>query len=142
MDGDTTWKGKHCPEAGWWQDDATLSCAEVISRTNLNAIGTIDASPRDQSRLLELLGLINFKILSGHSLYLEVHGVVYKILYGGYWRSVFTGAEHYFLRCDAVADGMWIEGGVASSRVDLAIRYTDAGWLVKGHSLKFMLYRD
>jgi hypothetical protein len=141
MDSETAWKGKDHPEPGGWQDDRTSSLEET-SRAHLNRAGAVAAGPRDQSKLLELLGLINFQILSGHSLYVEVNGAVYKILYGGYWRSVFTGAEHYFLRCDEVADGMWMEGGVAHSKVDLAIRYTDAGWVVKGHSLKFMMSRD
>ncbi|HKQ53381.1 MAG TPA: hypothetical protein VJT74_13485 [Pyrinomonadaceae bacterium] len=127
MESDRAWKGKEYPAPGAWLDDDSPRTEEP---------------PREQSKLLELLGLINLRILSGHNLYIEVGGAVYKILYGCYWRSVFTGAEHYFLRCDRVADGVWIEGHVAPSKVDLAIRYTDAGWLVKGHSLKFMLYGD
>jgi hypothetical protein len=50
---------------------------------------------REQSRLLDLLGRINYKILTGNRVYVEVGGVVYKTLYGGYWRSVFTGIQHY-----------------------------------------------
>lgn len=141
MDDEPPWKGEHHPEPGGWQDDRA-SCLEEDSCSNLNGVAAVEASPRDQSRLLELLGLINFKILSGESLYLEANGVVYKILYGGYWRSVFTGIEHYFLRCDKVADGMWIEGDAATGKVDLSILHTDGGWLVRGHSLKFMLFRD
>jgi hypothetical protein len=124
---DRAWKGKAYPAPGAWLDDDSPRPEEP---------------PREQSKLLELLGLINLRILSGQNLYIEVSGAVYKILYGCYWRSVFTGAEHYFLRCDRVADGVWIEGHVAPSKVDLAIRYTDAGWLVKGHSLKFMVHGD
>jgi hypothetical protein len=141
MDSETPWKGKSHPEAGAWRDDRPASLEETSNRYS-DAAGTVDSGPREQSKLLELLGLINFKILSGHNLYIEVNGAVYKILYGGYWQSVFTGVEHYFLRCDEVADGMWIEGSIAPGKVDLAIRYSDAGWLVKGHSLKFMVYRD
>jgi hypothetical protein len=141
MDSELPWKGEYHPAPGAWRDDTSHSLAET-SRTLLNSVGTVDASPLDQSRLLELLGLINYKILSGYSLYIEANGAVYKILYSGYWRSVFTGAEHYFLRCDKVADGMWIEGNAAPSKVDLVILYSDAGWLVKGHSLKFILYQD
>jgi hypothetical protein len=141
MGGDPHWKGKYHPAPGAWRDDISKRLAES-SLTLSDSVETVVAGPLDQSKLLELLGLINYKILSGHSLYIEVNGAAYKILYGGYWRSVFTGAEHYFLRCDEVADGMWIEGTVARSKVDLAISYTEAGWLVKGHSLKFVLYRD
>jgi hypothetical protein len=141
MNSDPPWKGKYHPAPGAWRDDNSPGLAGT-SLTLLHSVRTVNASPLDQSKLLELLGLINYRVLSGHSLYIEVNGAVYKILYSGYWRSVFTGVEHYFLRCDEVADGMWLEGGLASSKVDLAISYTDAGWLVKGHSLKFILYRD
>jgi hypothetical protein len=141
MDGETNWEGKYYPEPGAWRDDSPHGLEET-ARAHVNAVVAVDSTPREQSKLLELLGLINFKILSGQSLYLEVEGIVYKILYGAYWCSVFTGAEHYFLRCDEVADGMWVEGNVAPVKVDLAIRYTDDGWLVKGHSLKFIVYRD
>jgi hypothetical protein len=141
MDSDRPWKEKNHPAPGAWLDDNS-PCSEEPPRTLLNPARPLESCPQEQSKLLELLGLINFRILSGHSLYIEVSGAVYKILYGCYWRSVFTGAEHYFLRCDRVADGVWIEGNVAPSKVDLAIRYTDAGWLVKGHSLKLMVHGD
>ena len=141
MESDRPWKGKEHPAPGAWRDDDSprpLESPRALSTPALPA----ESCPREQSKLLELLGRINFRILSGHSLYIEVGGSVYKILYGCYWRSVFTGTEHYFLRCDRVADGVWIEGDVAPSKVDLAIRYTDAGWLVKGHSLKLMVHGD
>ncbi len=127
------------PGRGW---TTTPTARRNRPRTLLHPARPLESCPQEQSKFLELLGLINFRILSGHSLYIEVSGAVYKILYGCYWRSVFTGAEHYYLRCDRVADGVWIEGNVAPSKVDLAIRYTDAGWLVKGHSLKLMVHGD
>jgi hypothetical protein len=37
----------------------------------------------DQCRLLDLLGRINYRIISGKRVYVEVDGVVYKTLYGG-----------------------------------------------------------
>lgn len=142
MESDRPWKGKDHPAPGAWLDDDP-ACPEQSPRAKLlNPARTLESLPLEQSKLLELLGLINFRILSGHSLYIEVSGAVYKILYGCYWRSVFSGTEHYFLRCDRVADGVWIDGDVAPSKVDLAIRYTDAGWLVKGHSLKLMVHGD
>jgi hypothetical protein len=140
MESDRPWKGKAHPAPGAWRDDNS-PCPEDAPRALLNPARNLESRPLEQSKLLELLGLINLRILGGHNLYIEVGGAVYKILYGCYWRSVFTGAEHYFLRCDRVADGVWIEGHVAPSKVDLAIRYADGGWLVKGHSLKFMAYR-
>ena len=63
----------------------------------------------DQSRLLDLLGRINYKILSGNRVYVEAGGVVYKALYGAYWRSVFTGIEHYSLRCEEVSGSKWLK---------------------------------
>jgi hypothetical protein len=142
MESDRPWKGKDHPAPGAWRDDDSFRPEPPPRAKLLNPARTLESCPQEQSKLLELLGLINFRILSGHSLYIEAGGAVYKILHGCYWRSVFTGAEHYFLRCDRVADGVWIEGNVAPSKVDLAIRYTDAGWLVKGHSLKLMVRGD
>lgn len=140
MDSETDWKGTFPPAPGAWRDERTLSLKET-PHTQLT-LGTASASAREQSRLLELLGLINFKILSGNSLYLEVDGAVYKILYGVYWRSVFTGAEHYLLRCNEISEGMWIEDQGAAGEVDLVIRYTEGGWIVQGCSLKFIVFRE
>lgn len=97
-------------------------------------------SLREQCRLLDLLGRINYKILSGNRVYVEVDGVVYKTLYGGYWRSVFTGIEHYLLRCEQVSGNVWSADGKTS--VDLPIAYSDNGWTARGHSLSFILNRD
>ena len=94
----------------------------------------------DQCRLLDLLGRINYKIISGKRVYVEVDGVVYKTLYGGYWRSVFTGIEHYLLRCEQVSGSAWTNEGNAS--VDLPIAYSKEGWTARGHSLSFILNRD
>lgn len=95
---------------------------------------------REQCRLLDLLGRINYRILSGNKVYVEVDGVVYKTLYGGYWRSVFTGIEHYLLRCEQVSGNVWRQDGKTS--VDLPIAYSDNGWTARGHSLSFILNRD
>lgn len=141
MDSKTDWKGTSYPAPGSWRDDGTCFVKETSS-LQLKLVESSDPSAQDQSKLLELLGLINFKILSGDSLYLEVDSVVYKILYGVYWRSVFTGAEHYLLRCNEITEGMWIEGRGTASEVDLTIRYTDGSWIVKDCSLKFMVFRD
>jgi hypothetical protein len=97
---------------------------------------------KDQSLILELLGRINYKIIKGDRVYVEVGGVVYKTLYGGYWRSVFTGIEHYLLKCEEVSGSIWTEGSAAASVVDLPIAYSKEGWTASGHSLSFMLSRD
>ena len=89
-----------------------------------------------------LLGRINYKILSGNRVYVEVGGVVYKTLYGGYWRSVFTGLEHYLLRCERISGSLWTEESREAAVVDLPIAYSNDGWTARGHSLSFMLSRD
>jgi hypothetical protein len=99
-----------------------------------------DPTAREQCRLLDLLGRINYRILSGNRVYVEVEGVVYKTIYGGYWRSVFTGIEHYLLRCEKVSSSAWADDN--RGPVDLPIAYSSAGWTTKGHSLSFLLNRS
>ena len=140
MDSETDWKGTDHLAPGSWRDDESRFLKE--SKQQLKSIEIADLTAQDQSKLLELLGLINFKILSGDCLYLEVDGARYKILYGVYWRSVFSGEEHYLLRCSEITEGMWIEGCGLPSEVDLAIRYTEDGWIVKDCSLNFIATRS
>lgn len=97
-------------------------------------------SVKDQCRLLDLLGRINYRILSGNRVYVEVGGVVYKTIYGGYWRSVFTGIEHYLLHCEQVSSAVWKDE--KATPVDLPIAYSNGGWTASGHSLSFILNRD
>jgi hypothetical protein len=95
---------------------------------------------QDQTAILELLGRINYRILSGKKVYIEVGGVVYKTLYGGYWRSVFTGIDHYLLRCEKISGAAWSTD--ANAVVDLPIAYSRDGWTASGHSLSFVLNRE
>lgn len=95
---------------------------------------------RDQSRLLELLGLINYKILTGNKVYIEAGGVVYKTLYGAYWRSVFTNIEHYLLKCEEISGSIWAED-TAPPVVDLPIAYSNGGWTAGGCSLSVVLFQ-
>jgi len=97
-------------------------------------------SMREQCRLLDLLGRINYRILSGNRVYVEVGGIVYKTVYGGYWRSVFTGIEHYLLHCEQVSSAVWKED--QTTAIDLPIAYSNGGWTTKGHSLSFILNRE
>ena len=97
---------------------------------------------RDQTLILELLGRVNYKIIKGHRVYVEAGGVVYKTLYGGYWRSVFTGIEHYLLKCEKVSGSIWTEGNAAADVVDLPIAFSSDGWTARGHAISFMLSRD
>ena len=75
-----------------------------------------DPDVRDQTLILELLGRVNYKIIKGQRVYVEAEGVVYKTLYGGYWRSVFTGIEHYLLKCEKVSGSIWTEGSCRCRR--------------------------
>jgi len=121
------------PEA--WRDDDAASDDLVSFHSKIT-----DPTAREQCRLLDLLGRINYKILSGNRVYVEVDGVVYKTLYGGYWRSVFTGIEHYLLHCEQVSGNAWNKDHNTS--VDLPIAYSSHGWTARGHSLSFILNRD
>jgi hypothetical protein len=119
------------PEA--WRDD--------ISSTDDDFLAPPSAvNPTGRCRLLDLLGRINYKILSGNRVYVEVDGVVYRTVYGGYWRSVFTGIEHYLLHCEQVSGNAWTNEG--SESIDLPIAYSNDGWTARGHSLSFILNRD
>ncbi len=127
------------PEA--WRDDAPSPPGETPLEGPTRP-GRTNPNPEEQSRLLDLLGQINYRILSGDALYIQVRGIIYRILYSVYWRSVFTSVEHYLLRCEEIKDGMWIEGTTAVHQVDLPVRYTKNSWVVEDHSLRFLLYRD
>ena len=98
-------------------------------------------SVKEQTRVLELLGRVNYRIIKGNRVYVEVGGVVYKTLYGGYWRSVFTGIEHYLLHCEQVS-GIWADDESDSSEVDLPIAFSTDGWTASGHSLSFMVSQE
>ena len=123
---------------GWRNDGADHAGEDVFTLHRSHT----DPDVRDRSLLLLLLGRINYKILCGNRVYVEVGGVVYKTLYGGYWRSVFTGLEHYLLRCEKISGSLWNEESREAAVVDLPIAYSNDGWTAKGHSLSFMLSRD
>lgn len=125
---------------GWRSDEDSLS-REDQAFTRLRRSHP-NPDIHDRSLVLELLGRINYKILSGNRVYIEVGGVVYKTLYGAYWRSVFTGIEHYQLKCEEISGSIWTEGSDETSVVDLPIDYSNEGWTARGHSLSFMLSRD
>ena len=124
---------RYKPEA--WRDDISPADDDLSASPS-----AVSPTVHDQCRLLDLLGRINYKIISGKRVYVEVDGVVYKTLYGGYWRSVFTGIEHYLLRCEQVSGNAWTTEGNES--IDLPIAYSNDGWTARGHSLSFILNRD
>jgi hypothetical protein len=132
------------PES-WRSGEAREQSCEVIEqRSAISTYGKERAHPdvRDQTRVLELLGRINYKIIKGNRVYIEVGGVVYKTLYGGYWRSVFTGVEHYLFRCEQVSGSIWAADTDTDTAFDLPIAFSNDGWTASGHSLSFMLSRE
>jgi hypothetical protein len=128
-------------ESEAWRNEQTTTAIEP-RLPSYDQFDTVDSNPRELTRLFHLLGLINYKILTGTKVYVEVGGTVYKTLYGCYWRSVFTGVEHYLLRCEEISAGMWTEGSAAIGLTDLPLSHTKEGWTAKGHSIMFMLNRD
>ncbi len=99
-------------------------------------------SARDESYLFDLIGRIDHKVLCGDALYVQIQGIAYKILYGVYWRSVYSDQQFWGLRCEEIERGMWEDGSLAPTCVDLAIHYTEEGWTVEDQSLQLLLYRD
>ena len=121
------------PEA-WKGNEEPYGSMEAVSGSEFS-----EPSVKEQCSVLDLLGKINYRILTGNRVYIEVGGTVYRTLYGGYWRSVFTGIEHYLLRCEQVSGGAWSNN---SSAVDLPIAYSKEGWTASGHTLSFIINRD
>src|SRR5881409_315739 len=121
---------QYTPET--WRDVETRDCGTSLPAHARNYFrgDRENANPtiREQTLILDLLGRINYKIISGNRVYVEVGGIVYKTLYGGYWRSVFTGLEHYLLRCEQVSDSVWADESETSPVVDLPIAYSNEGW--------------
>jgi hypothetical protein len=129
----------------WFDGDIALSPEEKeFTGYGFTRVRRSESHPEawEQIRVLELLGRINYKIIKGNRVYIEAGGVVYKTLYGGYWRSVFTGVEHYLFRCEQVSGSVWAEESDADTAIDLPIVYSDDGWTANGQSLSFMLSRD
>ncbi len=124
-----------------WREVEPQECAVQLPAFDADS-GKANPTIREQTLILDLLGRINYKIISGKRVYVEVGGIVYKTLYGGYWRSVFTGLEHYLLRCEQVSDAVWSDDSESTPVVDLPIAYSKEGWTASGHSLSFMLSRD
>jgi hypothetical protein len=141
---------KYQPESwrtddAWSNDDVRLSPEEKeFTGYGFTRVRRSESHPDvwEQTRVLELLGRINYKIIKGSRVYIEAGGVVYKTLYGGYWRSVFTGVEHYLFRCEQVSGSVWAEESDTDTAVELPITYSNDGWTANGHSLSFMLSRD
>jgi hypothetical protein len=123
---------------GRWLDPVPDEAVSVSLADHQN----ISLTSRDESLLFDLIGKIDHKILQGVAVYVEVQGTAYKVLYGVYWRSIYSGIAYWGLRCEAIEKGMWAEGNQATDKVDIPICNTPEGWAVEGQSLRFLLYRD
>jgi hypothetical protein len=125
-------------QQGRWLDPVPDEAVSVLLTDHQN----ISLTSRDESLLFDLIGKIDHKILQGVAVYIEVQGTAYKVLYGVYWRSIYSGIAYWGLRCEAIEKGMWAEGNQATDKVDIPICNTPEGWAVEGQSLRFLLYRD
>jgi hypothetical protein len=126
-------------EVGSWRtDEGNLPFLQTRSDED----AALQPNARERGWLLGLLGLINYRVLTGRRVYIQVGGNAYRTLCGLYWRSVFTGAEHFLLRCEEVSGNIWTEGSSAVATVDLPITHTRDGWTAEGQSVLFLLNRD
>lgn len=132
----------------WRTDDPESACDGDLTQEerdfagfSFNRLPKSKSQPdvRDQTRVLDLLGRINYRIIKGGRVYIETGGLVYRTLYGGYWRSVFTGAEHYLFRCEQVSGSVWAAEESTETAVDLPIVFSNDGWSANGHTLLFIL---
>jgi hypothetical protein len=126
------------PRSERWLDPEPDQCISVLVADDQN----LALTSRDESLLFDLIGKIDHKILQGVAVYIEVQGIAYKVLYGVYWRSIYSGIAYWGLKCEAIEKGMWAQGAEATDKVDIPICNTPEGWVVEGQSLRFLLYRD
>jgi hypothetical protein len=116
-----------------------IASDEALPLTETDALSL---SAREESLLFDLIGKIDHKILCGIAVYIEVQGIAYRVLYGVYWRSIYSGIAYWGLRCEQIEGGMWADGPTATNQVDIPICHTPDGWVVEGQSLNFLLYQD
>jgi hypothetical protein len=135
---------KHCQQLPEYEPESWRGESSSVKGGTFSVLDQSQSSPsaREQTKCLELLGKVNYKIIHGSRVYVEVGGVVYKTHYGGYWRSVFTGIEHYLLRCEQVSGSIWAEENSTPGAVDLPIAYSNDAWSASGYSISFMLSRE
>ncbi|MBD0369621.1 MAG: hypothetical protein ICV60_02115 [Pyrinomonadaceae bacterium] len=137
----------HSRETSYRAGSSYRPALSFSSPLSFNSSGVCDLqitapSASEESRLFDLIGRIDHKVLQGHSLYIQIRGIAYKVLYGVYWRSVYTDKQFWGLRCEEIERGMWADDDYDTTPVDLAIRYTEEGWTVEEQSLQLLLNRD
>jgi hypothetical protein len=120
------------PDSDYNRERWLISAAEESAASSSTDIVELTLTAKDESRLFDLIGKIDHKILCGVAVYIEVQGIAYRVLYGVYWR----------LRCEQIKGGMWSEESRATTQVDIPICHSPQGWVVEGQSLNFLLYQD
>jgi hypothetical protein len=135
-------------ETGYLDETDALTAPAYLSKSfsqpasNVCDLQISAPSAREESRLFDLIGTIDHKVLQGYSLYIQVRGIAYKVLYGVYWRSVYSDQQFWGLRCEEIERCMWADDEPDTLCIDLPIRYTEEGWTVESQSLQFLLNRD
>jgi hypothetical protein len=135
-------------ENGWMSEPEALTASpSLLKSVNRTPSAICDLqisapSATEESRLFDLIGKIDHKVLQGYSFYIQVRGIAYKVLYGVYWRSIYTEQQFWGLRCEEIERGMWADDEPETLCIDLPIRFTEDGWTVESQSLQFLLNRD
>ena len=142
MDTKTPLEEMEQPDSDYNQERWLISATDESEASSSTNIVELTLTAKDESRLFDLIGKIDHKILCGVAVYIEVQGIAYRVLYGVYWRSIYSGIAYWGLRCEEIKGGMWSEGGMATTQVDIPICHTPEGWVVEGQSLNFLLYQD
>jgi hypothetical protein len=143
MDYKSLWEETGHPKADDYKEHrSSFISIEVAPGSSGEVELLIAPSAKEESRLFDLIGKIDLKILQGECVYIQVKGIAYKVLYGVYWRSIHSGIKYWGFKCEQIERGMWTEGETATDQVDVPICYTTDGWVVEEQSLKYLLYRD
>jgi hypothetical protein len=138
----------HSEETGYPGDAPGITAPRSFSTPLSHASSSVyefqitAPSATDESRLFDLIGRIDHKVLQGYSLYIQIRGIAYKVLYGVYWRSVYSDEQFWGLRCEEIERGMWADGNDDTTCIDLPISYTEEGWSVEEQSLQYLLNKD
>src|SRR5215210_1223937 len=119
------------PDSDYNRERWLISATEESAISSSTDIDELTLTAKDESRLFDLIGKIDHKILCGVAVYIEVQGIAYKVLYGVYWRSIYSGIAYWGLRCEQIKGGMWSEESRATTQVDIPICHSPQGWVVE-----------
>src|SRR5919205_3395766 len=99
-------------QAGHYSPDASSPLSAVLYAQDDSPVIDLRINAptaREESYLFDLIGRIDHKVLQGYSFYIQIRGIAYKILYGVYWRSVYSDQQFWGFRCEEIGRGMWAE---------------------------------